>query len=126
MAIRQIGASDILESYMLDRLQERKTAPISIKLVKFPWHSMRHSARKIDSLNAPLNSQNKIIGLEALRFIFAFSVLIWHYQHFAFGLRTQIVFVMNNQPLYNIFGVFYNYGIYGVQVLVHKWIYILF
>ena len=59
---------------------------------------------------------NKLLGLEAIRFVAAFSVLIWHYRHFAFMADRSVDLVVNKLPLYGLFGPFYEAGNYGVWV----------
>lgn len=59
---------------------------------------------------------NKLLGLEIIRFVAAFSVLIWHYQHFYFVKDAAENFIRHNQPYYNILSFFYDYGFWGVQV----------
>ncbi len=56
----------------------------------------------------------KAHGLELLRFFSAFSVLVWHYQHFY--VAEKVAYVASEQPLYNYLNFFYNHGSYGVQV----------
>lgn len=58
----------------------------------------------------------KLLGLEILRFVSSFAVLVWHYQHFFFISDQPVNFIRENQPLYTIFSVFYDYGYFGVQV----------
>jgi peptidoglycan/LPS O-acetylase OafA/YrhL len=58
---------------------------------------------------------NKLLGLEVLRFVAAFAVLVWHYQHFAFN-GSAIDVVRAQQPLYALLRPFYEYGWYGVQI----------
>jgi peptidoglycan/LPS O-acetylase OafA/YrhL len=55
---------------------------------------------------------NKLLGLEAIRFVCAVSVLFWHYQHFS----NPTDFVADRQPLYSIFRLMYEYGYLGVPV----------
>jgi peptidoglycan/LPS O-acetylase OafA/YrhL len=62
-----------------------------------------------------LQQNNKLLGLEVVRFISALSVLIWHYQHFYIG-KNPADFIRYQQPLYSLFRLFYDYGFYGVQV----------
>jgi peptidoglycan/LPS O-acetylase OafA/YrhL len=58
----------------------------------------------------------KLLGLEVLRFSSAIAILIWHYQHFSF-IGTELVnFERQQQPFYNLFYLFYNYGGAGVQI----------
>ena len=45
-------------------------------------------------------TENKLIGLELVRFVSAFSILIWHYQHFLFFEDKAVNFSPNLQPLY--------------------------
>ena len=63
-----------------------------------------------------VQSTNKLLGLELIRFISAFAVLFRHYQHFAFIADEPVRFVKDHQPFYAWFKLFYNYGSYGVQV----------
>ncbi len=59
----------------------------------------------------------KLLGLEVLRFLSALAVLVWHYQHFWFmGTDLPAHFVRSDQPLYPFFRLFYEWGVYGVQV----------
>ena len=63
-----------------------------------------------------LVKNNKLIGLEIIRFISSFAVLIWHYQHFCYVADMPMGFVKEDQPFYELFSFFYNYGAWGVQV----------
>lgn len=60
------------------------------------------------------NKITKILGIEVVRFLSAFAVLIWHYQHFAFG--SSAPFVTEDQPFFSIFTIMYKYGLHGVQI----------
>ena len=62
-----------------------------------------------------IQSANKLLGLEVIRFLSAISVLIWHYQHFSFVGGDQVSFVKESQPFYSALSLFYSYGYYGVQ-----------
>ena len=64
----------------------------------------------------PAQKNNKLLGLEVVRFISAFSVLVWHYQHFFYIADKPTDFIREQQPLYSLFSLFYDYGFYGVQV----------
>ena len=64
--------------------------------------------------NIPKN--NKLLGLELIRFISAFAILIWHYQHFSFVADKPENFNREQQPYYYILILFYNYGGAGVQI----------
>ena len=60
-------------------------------------------------------SENKLISIEALRFISAFAILIVHYQHFAYENDTlSVLFNRTNQPFYDQLKFFYNLGARGV------------
>ena len=61
-------------------------------------------------------SPNKLLGLEALRFLAAFAVLIWHYQHFAYVADTPVGLVREQLPFYGLLQLFYLAGEYGVWV----------
>jgi peptidoglycan/LPS O-acetylase OafA/YrhL len=65
---------------------------------------------------AATSGDDKLIGIELLRFASAVAVLVFHYQHFAFVGTAQQHFVMTDQPFYPQLRLFYNYGFYGVQV----------
>jgi peptidoglycan/LPS O-acetylase OafA/YrhL len=58
----------------------------------------------------------KLLGLEALRFIAAFAVLIWHYQHFSYVADKPVGFVTGEQPFYGLLRPFFEAGEYGVWV----------
>ena len=60
--------------------------------------------------------KNKLLGLEAIRFISAFSILIWHYQHFLFFEDKAVNFSPNLQPFYSYLEFFYHWGLYGVNI----------
>ena len=59
---------------------------------------------------------NKLLGLEALRFVAAFAVLIWHYQHFAYLADKPVDLFRDQLPLYGLLQPFYEAGQYGVWV----------
>jgi peptidoglycan/LPS O-acetylase OafA/YrhL len=64
----------------------------------------------------PVQQNSKLLGLEVIRFISAFSVLVWHYQHFFYIKNKPTNFVKEYQPLYHFLSPFYNYGYLGVSV----------
>jgi peptidoglycan/LPS O-acetylase OafA/YrhL len=64
----------------------------------------------------PVHQNNKLLGLEVIRFISAFSILVWHYQHFFYIEDKSANFVKEYQPLYHFLSLFYDYGYLGVQV----------
>jgi peptidoglycan/LPS O-acetylase OafA/YrhL len=59
---------------------------------------------------------NKLLGLEALRFVAAFAVLIWHYQHFAYLADKPVDLFRDQLPFYGLLRPFYETGEYGVWV----------
>ena len=64
----------------------------------------------------PTPSADKLLGLEALRFVAAFAVLIWHYQHFAYIADTPVDLVNSRLPFYAPLYPFYEAGRYGVWI----------
>ena len=59
---------------------------------------------------------NKLLGLEVLRFLTAFAILVFHYRHFAFVADKPVGLVNDRLPLYRWLHVFYDGGPYGVWV----------
>jgi peptidoglycan/LPS O-acetylase OafA/YrhL len=59
---------------------------------------------------------DKLLGLEALRFVAAFAVLIWHYQHFSYVADKPVGLVRSAQPFYGLLRPFFEAGEYGVWV----------
>lgn len=60
--------------------------------------------------------KQKLVGIEILRFLSAFAVLIWHFQHFYFDTASaKIVVVHSQEPLYALFRPFYDFGWLGVN-----------
>jgi peptidoglycan/LPS O-acetylase OafA/YrhL len=59
---------------------------------------------------------NKLLGLEALRFLAALAVLLWHYVHFAYVADKPVDLVRDQLPLYDLLRPFYEAGKYGVWV----------
>ena len=58
-----------------------------------------------------MKKNTTIDGVEILRFISAFAILVWHYQHFNYPITNEIKI---NQPLYRYLKFFYVYGYMGV------------
>ncbi len=58
----------------------------------------------------------KLLGLEALRFIAAFAVLIWHYQHFSYVADKPVNFTTSAMPFYALLRPFFEAGEYAVWV----------
>jgi len=61
-------------------------------------------------------NENKLLGIELLRFLSSVAVLIFHYQHFAFVGATERNFIASQQPYFSLFQLFYEYGFYGVEI----------
>jgi peptidoglycan/LPS O-acetylase OafA/YrhL len=59
---------------------------------------------------------HKLLGLEALRFVAAFAVLIWHYQHFSYIADQPVDLIKDQLPLYGLLFPFYEAGNHGVWV----------
>jgi peptidoglycan/LPS O-acetylase OafA/YrhL len=59
---------------------------------------------------------NKLLGLEVLRFLAAFAILVFHYRHFAFVADRPVGLVDDRLPLYRLLHVFYEHGPYGVWI----------
>ena len=55
--------------------------------------------------------KDRIVGIELLRFLSSFSILVWHFQHF-----SLVQFEKKIQPFYSYLKIFYEYGSVGVKV----------
>ena len=55
-------------------------------------------------------------NLEGLRFLAAATVVLWHYQHFAFIGTSDTAVATNEQPLAQVLAPIYTFGQYAVQV----------
>jgi len=64
----------------------------------------------------PVPENNKLLGLEGLRFLTAFAILVYHYRHFAFVAGKQVDLVPERLPLYGLLQPFHNSGAFGVWV----------
>jgi len=62
------------------------------------------------------DKENKLIGLEIVRFVSAFAILVWHYQHFLFFEDRAIDFIKDLQPFFSHLNFFYDWGLYGVEI----------
>jgi peptidoglycan/LPS O-acetylase OafA/YrhL len=62
------------------------------------------------------NQNNKLLGLELIRFVTAVAVLVWHYQHFFYVADQPVEFVREQQPLYRGLSLLYQHGYSGVQI----------
>jgi len=61
---------------------------------------------------------NTFRGLEVLRFILSFAVIIWHYQHFFYpfvSFANRVKF-FEKQPFFNSLSLFYSEGLYAVHI----------
>jgi peptidoglycan/LPS O-acetylase OafA/YrhL len=58
----------------------------------------------------------RLIGLELLRFAAAVGVLVWHYQHFMFIGHDETAWDWDRLPFRWVFAPFYSYGYDGVQL----------
>jgi peptidoglycan/LPS O-acetylase OafA/YrhL len=67
-----------------------------------------------ETLTAP--RANKLLGLEALRFVAAFAVLTWHHKHFAYAAGMPADFAKTQLPFYSLLFPFYEAGNFGVCV----------
>ena len=63
-----------------------------------------------------LANDDRLIGIELLRFAAAFGVLVWHYQNFMIGAPGHPDYVMSAQPLYFLLAPLYAYGNSGVEL----------
>jgi peptidoglycan/LPS O-acetylase OafA/YrhL len=59
---------------------------------------------------------NKLLGLEVLRFLTAFAILVYHYQHFSFVADKPVDLVQEHLPLHGLLHVFYRFGASGVWI----------
>ena len=57
---------------------------------------------------------NKLVALEALRFLSAFAILVFHYRHFFYVASEPIGLVQDRLPLHGVLHVFYDHGRRGV------------
>jgi peptidoglycan/LPS O-acetylase OafA/YrhL len=72
---------------------------------------MRHALKP-----ASLEAANKLLGLEALRFLSAFGILVFHYRHFAFLADKPVGLVQERLPLYGLLQPFHDSGAFGVWI----------
>jgi peptidoglycan/LPS O-acetylase OafA/YrhL len=72
---------------------------------------MRHALKPAAS-----GEINKLVGLEALRFVTAFAILVFHYRHLSFIADKTVDLVPERLPLYGPLRAFHDSGAYGVWV----------
>lgn len=63
-----------------------------------------------------IENTDRLIWVELIRFIAAFAILVWHYQHFFFCKYEMGNLQLETRPFDSIFSLFYEYGMFGVQV----------
>jgi peptidoglycan/LPS O-acetylase OafA/YrhL len=64
----------------------------------------------------PNEAGNKLLGLEALRFLTAFAILVFHYRHFAFVADEPVGLVPERLPLYGLLQALHDSGAFGVWI----------
>jgi peptidoglycan/LPS O-acetylase OafA/YrhL len=65
---------------------------------------------------SPSGETNKLVGLEALRFLTAFAILVYHYRHFSFVAGSPVDLAPERLPLYGLLRPFHDSGAFGVWV----------
>ena len=68
------------------------------------------------ALRPTSDAANKLLGLEVLRFLTAFAILVHHYRHFAFVADEPVGLVQERLPLYGLFHAFHDFGPMGVWI----------
>lgn len=71
--------------------------------------------RATDRATLPGGQRAILTNLEAARFVAAFAVLLWHYQHFSYMGTTWILSDYSQQPYFSLLKPFFLYGQAGVQ-----------
>ena len=74
------------------------------------------SALNVASNETRNKPADKLLGLEALRFLTAFAILVFHYRHFSFVAEHPVDLVSERLPLYGLLRAFHDSGAYGVYV----------
>jgi peptidoglycan/LPS O-acetylase OafA/YrhL len=64
----------------------------------------------------PPEETNRLVGLEAFRFLTAFAILVFHYRHFSFVADKPVGLDPERLPLYAPLRVFHDSGAFGVWV----------
>lgn len=64
---------------------------------------------------APAVRSNKLLGLELLRFLTAFAILLFHYRQFTFVGDREVGLIQDQLPIYWLFGPLYHSGPYAVR-----------
>jgi peptidoglycan/LPS O-acetylase OafA/YrhL len=74
------------------------------------------------ALTAPASTRaapepaNKLVALEALRFLSAFAILVFHYRHFFYVADEPVGLVQERLPYYGVLHAFYDSGRFGVWI----------
>ncbi|HZE52939.1 MAG TPA: acyltransferase [Bradyrhizobium sp.] len=68
------------------------------------------------ALKPASEAANKLLGLEALRFLTAFAILVFHYRHFGFIADEPVGLVEERLPLYGLLHALHDSGAYGVWI----------
>ena len=77
---------------------------------------MQHPLTPPVSKPLVVEETNKLLGLEVLRFLTAFAILVFHYRHFFYVADKPIGFVVERLPLYGLLRPFHDFGAFGVWV----------
>jgi len=77
---------------------------------------MQHKMTPAASEPSASEKTNKLVGLEALRFLTAFVILVFHYRHFFFVADKPVGLEPERLPLYGSLHAFHDFGVFGVWV----------
>jgi peptidoglycan/LPS O-acetylase OafA/YrhL len=66
--------------------------------------------------SSPAEDNNKLLGLEALRFLTAFAILVFHYRHFSFVADKSVGLEPERLPLYRLLQPMHDFGAFGVWI----------
>jgi peptidoglycan/LPS O-acetylase OafA/YrhL len=77
---------------------------------------MQHPLTPPVSRPPAVEDTNKLLGLEVLRFLTAFAILVFHYRHFFFVADKPIGLVTERLPFYGLLRPFHDSGAFGVWV----------
>ena len=77
---------------------------------------MQHPLTPPVSKPLVVEETNKLLGLEVLRFLTAFAILVFHYRHFFYVADKPIGFVVERLPLNGLLRPFHDLGAFGVWV----------
>ena len=67
-------------------------------------------------MSQPIKSLDRLYSLDILRGLASLCVVFWHWQHFFIGTALKSTFKITDQPLFNIFFLFYNSGDLAVDL----------